>query len=79
MSMVPETVPLSLESIIRQVGIDQIPHVALTHGQQRRDFIFVDDVVQAYLKLIDFRAPRIIKISGYNCVEWTIVRFHIFA
>jgi len=27
----------------------------------------------------DFRAPRIIKISVYNCVEWTIVRFHIFA
>jgi hypothetical protein len=34
----------------------------------------------AWSLLLDiYRAPRIIKISGYNCVEWTIVRFHIFA
>ena len=43
-----------VEHVIRQVGVEQVPHIALTHGQQRRDFIYVDDVVQAYLKLVDY-------------------------
>lgn len=43
-----------VEQVIRQVGIERVPHIALTHGHQRRDFIYVDDVVQAYLKLVDY-------------------------
>lgn len=43
-----------VEYVVRQVGIEQVSHVALTHGHQRRDFVFLDDVVQAYLKLVDY-------------------------
>jgi CDP-paratose synthetase len=28
--------------------------VSLTHGHQKRDFVYLDDVVSAYLKLIEY-------------------------
>jgi len=43
-----------VESVVRTVAVEQAPHIALTHGHQRRDFIFVDDVVEAYLRLVDY-------------------------
>ena len=43
-----------VEHVVRSVGVDQVAHIALTHGHQRRDFIYLDDVVQAYMKLIDY-------------------------
>lgn len=43
-----------VESVIQRVGIRKDPHIALTHGHQRRDFVFIDDVVQAYLALVDY-------------------------
>lgn len=43
-----------VEGIIQQVAIDRVPHVALTYGHQRRDFVFLDDVVAAYLALVEF-------------------------
>lgn len=43
-----------IEHVVRQVGIEQVPHISLTHGHQRRDFVFLDDVVQGYLKLVDY-------------------------
>lgn len=55
-----------VEGIIRQVGINQIPHVSLTHGHQRRDFIFVDDVVQAYLRLVDFGRSEEFRLEQFE-------------
>lgn len=43
-----------VEHVVRQVGVEQVPHIELTHGHQRRDFVFLDDVVAAYLKLVDY-------------------------
>lgn len=43
-----------VESVVRTVAVEQAPHIALTHGHQRRDFVFVDDVVDAYLRLVDY-------------------------
>jgi CDP-paratose synthetase len=43
-----------VEHVVRSVGVDQVEHIALTHGHQRRDFVYIDDVVLAYLKLIDY-------------------------
>jgi CDP-paratose synthetase len=55
-----------VESIIRQVGIKQVPHVSLTHGHQRRDFIFVDDVVQAYLRLVDYGRSEDFRLERFE-------------
>lgn len=43
-----------VESMIQQIAVNQVQRVALTHGHQVRDFIHVDDVVSAYLKLLEY-------------------------
>jgi nucleoside-diphosphate-sugar epimerase len=43
-----------VESVVRQVAIDRVPHIALTQGHQRRDFVYLDDAVAAYLKLVEY-------------------------
>lgn len=42
-----------VESLIRQIGVRRVDRVALTHGHQKRDFVFLDDVVDAYVTLIE--------------------------
>lgn len=43
-----------VESTIRKVAIERVSRVALTHGHQQRDFVYLDDVVDAYLKLVAY-------------------------
>ncbi len=43
-----------VEHVVQRIGVEKVPHIALTHGHQRRDFVFVDDVVDAYLRLVDY-------------------------
>lgn len=43
-----------VESLIQQIAIEQIPRVPLTYGHQKRDFVYLDDVITAYLKLIEY-------------------------
>lgn len=43
-----------VESVIQKVAVEQAPHIALTHGHQRRDFVFVDDVVEGFLHLVEY-------------------------
>lgn len=34
--------------------LDKVQSIDLTEGKQKRDFIYIDDVVQAFLRIIDF-------------------------
>jgi CDP-paratose synthetase len=43
-----------VEGVIRQIAVDRVPRIPLTHGHQRRDFVYLDDVVAAYLKLVEY-------------------------
>jgi nucleoside-diphosphate-sugar epimerase len=43
-----------VESVIRQIAVQRAQRVELTHGHQRRDFVYIDDVVSAYLKLVEY-------------------------
>ena len=43
-----------VESVIQKIAIEKVGKISLTHGHQKRDFIYVDDVVEAYLKLVDY-------------------------
>lgn len=55
-----------VEHVIRKVGVEQVPHIALTHGHQRRDFIYLDDVVQAYLKLVDYGRSEELRFENFE-------------
>jgi CDP-paratose synthetase len=65
-----------VESAIRQIAIDRTPRIALTHGHQRRDFVYLDDVVSAYLQLVDYGRTHefAFKTFGVGTGESTQVR-----
>lgn len=43
-----------VEDVVQKIAIAQTPRVALTHGHQRRDFIYVDEVSEVFLRLIAY-------------------------
>jgi CDP-paratose synthetase len=43
-----------VEMLFRKIAIEKIDRVSLTHGHQKRDFIYIDDVIDAYLVLIAY-------------------------
>ena len=42
------------ESLIQEIAIQKKSLIPLTHGHQKRDFIYLDDAVEAYLKILDY-------------------------
>ena len=52
------------EQMIRQIAIEKIPQINLTAGEQKRDFIYVKDVANAYIAALDFATRG--KPSFYN-------------
>ena len=40
------------EMIIRNVAINQVESLQLTHGHQKRDFVYVDDVADAFISIL---------------------------
>lgn len=46
-----------IPSMIRSIAVERHKTVALTHGHQKRDFVHVNDVVDAYLTIIDKVSP----------------------
>lgn len=55
-----------VESVIQRVAVHKEPHIALTHGHQRRDFVFIDDVVQGYLRLVDYGRKNDFRLETFE-------------
>ena len=60
-------------SIIRKL-LDDVPEIKLTSGEQLRDFVYVDDVVKAYLKIIS--SIGVMENFGVRCFEVGTGRAH---
>lgn len=43
-----------VENLIQEIAVERKSRVHLTHGHQKRDFIYVDEVADAYIKLIEY-------------------------
>lgn len=43
-----------VENLIQQIAIQKVAKVSLTYGHQKRDFVYIDDVVSAYLKIVEY-------------------------
>lgn len=43
-----------IQIMVDKITIQKSPSVDLTYGHQKRDFVFIDDVVDAYLKVLSF-------------------------
>ena len=42
-----------VESMIQNIAIERKERLSLTHGHQKRDFVYLDDVVEAFIKILD--------------------------
>lgn len=63
-----------VEMLFRKIAIDKVERIELTHGHQRRDFIYVTDVVNAYLMLIKYAhtqnfSYRTFQVGTGQCCE----------
>ena len=45
-----------VQGMIQKIGIQNVNHVALTAGFQKRDFVYVEDVADAYLAILNHSA-----------------------
>lgn len=55
-----------IESMITQIAINKVSSVDLTHGHQRRDYIYIADAIDAYLKIIDFTFKDNSRYTTFN-------------
>ena len=58
--------PSKFTTHIVQSCLKNVPELALTHGEQKRDFIYIDDVVDAYLLLLKNYTERETKFLEYE-------------
>ena len=43
-----------VENMIQKIVVERVPKLSLTKGHQKRDFIYINDVVSAYLTLVEY-------------------------
>ena len=55
-----------IEYIIQEIGINKSKKIDLTHGHQKRDFIYVDDVVDAFVNIIEHSLNNEITYSTFE-------------
>lgn len=55
-----------VEGMIRRIAIDRVTAVALTHGHQKRDFVYLDDVVAAFVKVVEYGRSRDFRLSAFE-------------
>lgn len=55
-----------VEGMIQAIAVKRVPRVKLTHGHQRRDFIYCADVVTAYKALIHYGSSNRFHFKEFN-------------
>ncbi|MBE0472541.1 MAG: NAD-dependent epimerase/dehydratase family protein [Methyloprofundus sp.] len=54
-----------------------VPEIKLTKGEQKRDFIYIDDVVSAYLTVLE-KAPGLAKFNEFDVGSGELVTVRSF-
>jgi nucleoside-diphosphate-sugar epimerase len=55
-----------VEGLIQKIAIQKVPHVSLTHGHQKRDFIHLNDVIDSYIKILEFGLTRDFRFKSFE-------------
>jgi nucleoside-diphosphate-sugar epimerase len=55
-----------IEYIIQEIGIKKSKNIDLTHGHQKRDFIYIDDVVDAFTIIVEHSLNNELTYSTYE-------------
>lgn len=43
-----------VENMIQSIAVQRVPRISLTKGHQKRDFIYMEDIVSAYITLLEY-------------------------
>ena len=68
-----------VEDLIQKIAVEQAPRVALTHGHQRRDFIYIDDAAAAFIKLINYGRSHEFSFESFELGTGRSVQVRDFA
>jgi nucleoside-diphosphate-sugar epimerase len=55
-----------MEYVIQEIGVKKVAQIDLTQGLQMRDFVFIDDVVDAYLLLVEHGLTQNFAYQNYE-------------
>lgn len=55
-----------VESMIQKIAIRKEPLVELTYGHQKRDFIYIEDVVEAYVETLGFAFKNKFRFKAFE-------------
>ncbi|MDP2753818.1 MAG: NAD-dependent epimerase/dehydratase family protein [Nitrospirota bacterium] len=55
-----------VEDVIRSIAIENVDEFDLTYGNQRRDFIYIDDVVNAYICVVKYLQNNSIQYKNFE-------------
>ena len=67
-----------VESMIQNIAVKKVDRVSLTHGHQKRDFIYLDDVVSAFMLLIEYGRHNNFSFSSFEVGTGTSVQIRDF-
>ena len=65
--------------LFQKIALERVSAIDLTYGDQKRDFIYVEDVCDAYLKAIDFSASNKFRYRSFNVGTGKAVSIKKFA
>lgn len=68
-----------VENLIQEVAVERIHRVHLTHGHQKRDFVYVDDVAEAFIKLIKYGCTHEFTFKNFEVGTGKSVQVRDFA
>jgi CDP-paratose synthetase len=68
-----------VEYIIQQIAIEKVPRIALTSGEQKRDFVYIEDVVGAYICLMLYGLSNDFSFKEFEVGSGTSTRVRDFA
>lgn len=52
--------------MLDKIVVKQVESIDLTYGDQKRDFIYVDDVVDAYIKILDYSQNHAFRFKSFD-------------
>lgn len=68
-----------VENLIQEVAVEHTTRVHLTHGHQKRDFVYVDDVTDAFMRLIEYGASHEFTFKNFEVGTGESVQVRDFA
>jgi CDP-paratose synthetase len=68
-----------VENLIQEITVERISRVHLTYGHQKRDFVYVDEVADAFIKLIEYGRTHEFTFKSFEVGTGESVQLRDFA